>query len=303
MITLAIRINDWQYERELKRKSTYNFGKKDRYQKSPKKNQYGIVPMKLNATKKRNQSPRKETRKCYNCGKIGHLAKACRGKKQANATQSKKKKEKKKREPKEDKQLNAIQTKAKPDHATLSWTGCYDNDCYIHLSDKQGSGWFPKQPRRKQLNATGWQEGYDYNRPIKKPVLRRIDELQEEIDKLREECQEPFQDSAMVEWETESLISSFREETFNIKELIRHHLEMKLKDTTLSKIGEKKVSQLAKYKRRGYSDGSWKDIQQTMPRKILESMPGQLLPTTSGRKTEPAMVPWDRSNGAVWNTP
>ena len=155
MITLAIRIDDRQYERELERKGTYNFGKKNRYQKSPKKDQYGMVPIELDATEKRNQLPWKETHKCYNCGKIGHLAKACRGKKQANATQSKKKKEKKKREPKEDKQLNATQTKAKPNHATLSWIGCYDNDCYIYLSDKQGSGWFPKQPRGKQLNATG----------------------------------------------------------------------------------------------------------------------------------------------------
>ena len=73
MITLAIRIGDRQYKRELERKGTYNFGKKDRYQKSPKKNQYGMVPMELDATEKRNQSPRKETRKCYNCGKIGHL--------------------------------------------------------------------------------------------------------------------------------------------------------------------------------------------------------------------------------------
>ena len=39
MITLAIRINDRQYEREIEKKSTYNFGKKDRYQKSPKKDQ------------------------------------------------------------------------------------------------------------------------------------------------------------------------------------------------------------------------------------------------------------------------
>ena len=45
MITLAIRIDDRQYERELERKGTYNFGKKDRYQKSPKKDQYGMVPM------------------------------------------------------------------------------------------------------------------------------------------------------------------------------------------------------------------------------------------------------------------
>ena len=242
MITLAIQIDDWQYERELEKKGTYNFGQKDEYQKSPKKHQYGMVPMELDATEKRNQSPRKETRKRYNYGKIGHLAKACRGKKQANATQSKKKR-KKRREPKEDKQLNATQTKAKPNHATLSWTSCYDDNCYIHLSDKQGSRWFPKQPRGKQLNATGQQEGYDYNRLIKKPFLRRINMLQEEIDKLQEEYQEPLQDSATVKWKTKSLILSFREKTFNIKELIPHHLEIQQKDITLFEIGEKRVSQ------------------------------------------------------------
>ena len=54
MITLVIQIDDRQYERELERKGTYNFGKKDRYQKSPKKDQYGMVPMELDATEKRN---------------------------------------------------------------------------------------------------------------------------------------------------------------------------------------------------------------------------------------------------------
>ena len=55
-------------------------------------------------------------------------------------------KKKKRKEPKEDKQLNATQTKTKPNHTTLSWTGCYDNNCYIHLSDKQGLEWFRKRP-------------------------------------------------------------------------------------------------------------------------------------------------------------
>lgn len=33
-----------------------------------------------------------------------------------------------------------------PKHAHLSWTVCYDDDCPIHLSDKNGSGWFPSGP-------------------------------------------------------------------------------------------------------------------------------------------------------------
>ena len=46
-----------------------------------------------------------------------------------------------------------------------------------------------------------------------------------------------------MKWETESLILSFKEETLNIKELISHHLEIQQKDTTLFKIGKKRVSQ------------------------------------------------------------
>ena len=46
-----------------------------------------------------------------------------------------------------------------------------------------------------------------------------------------------------MKWETESLISSFREETLNIKELIPYHFKIQLKNTTLSEIGEKRVSQ------------------------------------------------------------
>ena len=46
-----------------------------------------------------------------------------------------------------------------------------------------------------------------------------------------------------MKWETESLILSFREETLNMKELIPHHLEIQQKDTNLSEIGEKRVSQ------------------------------------------------------------
>lgn len=38
-------------------------------------------------------------------------------------------------------------------HAMMSWTGCYDDHCPIHKSDKDGAGWYPqnwkgKAPRR-----------------------------------------------------------------------------------------------------------------------------------------------------------
>ena len=33
------------------------------------------------------------------------------------------------------------------EHASLSWTACYDDHCYTHMSDKMGTGWFPQKPR------------------------------------------------------------------------------------------------------------------------------------------------------------
>jgi hypothetical protein len=30
----------------------------------------------------------------------------------------------------------------------MSWTACYDDECYTHISDKQGLGWFPTRKSR-----------------------------------------------------------------------------------------------------------------------------------------------------------
>ena len=37
------------------------------------------------------------------------------------------------------------------DHDSLSWTACYDDVCQVHLSDKEGKGWFPKRPRPRKV--------------------------------------------------------------------------------------------------------------------------------------------------------
>jgi hypothetical protein len=35
-------------------------------------------------------------------------------------------------------------------HAWLSWTGCYDDGCLTHKSEKEGAGWFPKPPKKER---------------------------------------------------------------------------------------------------------------------------------------------------------
>jgi len=36
------------------------------------------------------------------------------------------------------------------EHASMSWTACYDDDCYVHQSEKEGANWFPQRPRTRR---------------------------------------------------------------------------------------------------------------------------------------------------------
>ena len=117
MITMAVKIDNSQFKQNLEKKEGYSIGKGYQDRKGLKRDKYGIVPMEINTTEKRKPF-KKETRKCYDCRKIGHLAKICRSKKQVNATQEDKRRKKKPQ--KKEKELNATQIKEKPDHTTLS---------------------------------------------------------------------------------------------------------------------------------------------------------------------------------------
>ena len=59
--------------------------------------------------------------------------------------------------------------------------------------------------------------------PPIKSFLQWIKVLQKEIDKFCKKGPNPLQASATVEWNTKSLILSFKEKTFNIKTLVPQH--------------------------------------------------------------------------------
>ena len=91
---------------------------------------------------------KKFTGKCFNCGKSNHLAKDCKSPKQGRNDF---------RKALESSKVNTM-TK-QPDHGSMSWTACYNDNCLTHKSDKEGIGWYLRGPKTlamvRQMSTRG----------------------------------------------------------------------------------------------------------------------------------------------------
>lgn len=161
MIREAIRIDDMLYERAMEKR--HILGGSAGY--TPRGGSGGYTrdrgdPMELDATikgrtmKGKGKGNKKGGIKCYSCGKLGHMKKDCRKNKvqrQVNMMETKPGSVNHARGSYVGTK-NEVSIEDNPDHALMSWTACYDDYCRVHLSDKQGSGWYPTRPKR-ELNV------------------------------------------------------------------------------------------------------------------------------------------------------
>ncbi len=94
-----------------------------------------------------------ETHECYNCEKLRHLARTCKKPQQ--------------------KRKEVAATNTHVVHNALSWTVCYNNMCWTHMSSKDRVKWYPQKLKKRQnnYNTTGQLKGLAI---LKKAEIKEI---------------------------------------------------------------------------------------------------------------------------------
>ena len=84
--------------------------------------------------------------KCYNCEKKRHKKKNCK----TSTLDALKVLKSTAKHVKIDKDLNVL-VNIWVSRSHMSWTACYDDDCFVHKSDKEESEWYSKKSRKKKI--------------------------------------------------------------------------------------------------------------------------------------------------------
>jgi len=183
MINVFINIDSCQWKWRMKRTGHY----------TPKmwKRHYTLRrgdPMNLNAIEKHHkQQPQVkqercmsklykpqpwwvETCECYNCEKLKHLARTCKKPQQ------------------ERKEVAATDTRIV--HDTLSWTACYNNMCWTHMSSKDRAEWYSQKLKKGQ-------NSYNMTGQLKKLAILKKAEIKE-INTHGTQVEEDYSDSTWI---------------------------------------------------------------------------------------------------------
>ncbi len=168
-----------------------------------------------------------ETCECYNCEKPEHLVRTC-------------KKPQWKR-----KEVTVTDTHVV--HDALSWTACYNNMCWTHMSSKNEAEWYSQTLKKKQNN-------YNMTGQLKKLTILKKAEI-EEINTHGTQVEEDYSDSTWIalnlntnskdvdDWEVDTELKMRHEHPENQHWEMRQQLLEKQQEELEKKVNDLKKQQ------------------------------------------------------------
>jgi len=64
-------------------------------------------------------------------------------------------------------------------HDQLSWTACYDDNCFVHMSSKDGAEWWPQKPKKRHITDYAMMSESKGLAILEKVVRDNSDEIEE----------------------------------------------------------------------------------------------------------------------------
>ncbi len=183
MINIFININSHQWKQQMKRREHYTSKMWKRHYTLRRGDSMNLDAIEKHCEQqpqvKQEQCMSKlykpqpwwaETHECYNCEKPKHLARTCKKPQQ--------------------KRKEVAATNTRVVHNALSWTVCYDNMCWTHMSSKDEVRWYSQKLKKRQ-------NGYNMTDQSKRLAILKKVKIKE-TDTHRTQIEEDYSDSIWI---------------------------------------------------------------------------------------------------------
>jgi hypothetical protein len=111
-----------------------------------------------------------------------------------------------------------------PNHAATSWAFCYDDDCPIHISEKEGGDYFPRPPKR-YLRATISTETPEIEEPDFPDQDAKLQEAKKELEEIQERLTRRMYELSRYEQNLRGILKEIQREGQGLQDEISEHFE------------------------------------------------------------------------------